>query len=82
MSRTLLIRTPKGTQEINYASLTMDQLVSRLSCYEQKYGSPLGQFTVNVTCEQVGPQEMTDLMDWESLEAELSFRKSHIQLTK
>ena len=82
MSRRLLIRTPKGTQEINYASIPLDELVNRISCYEQKYGSSLAQFTVNVTCEQVGPQEMTDLMDWESLEAELSFRKSHIQLAK
>jgi hypothetical protein len=79
MTRKLFIETSDGKQEINYQTLTSGDILRRIREYEQKYGSPFDAYSGRLSCDRLSPQEMTDLMDWECLEAELTARKQAAQ---
>ena len=54
------------------------EVVKRISAYQKKYGSPFVQYNSHLSCEQIGPEEMTDIMDWECLEGELAARQKAV----
>ncbi len=76
MNRKLLIETLEGSREIDYGSLSPGEIAKRISTYEKRFGLSFVQYSSHLSCEQIGPQEMTDVMDWECLEAELAARKN------
>lgn len=76
MSRKLLIETSEGTREIHYGALSSGEITRRISEYEKRYGSSFVQFSKHLSCDQIGPQEMTDVMDWECLETERASRQN------
>ena len=75
MTRRLVIESSEdGRQEINYSTMPVREISSRIRSYEKKYGSPFPQFLQSYNCDNATPQEITDYMDWKNLVRERSDR--------
>ena len=75
MTRKLIIESSEnGTTEIDYSSLAVRQIGSRIRTYEKKYGVNFQKFLQRYNCDTATPQEISDYMDWKNLVAELADR--------
>ena len=83
MTRKLVIESSEdGRTEINYSSLTVDEITCRILTYEKRYGANFEKFLQGYSCDNASPQEITDYMDWKNLVVELADRNVGTGRTK
>jgi outer membrane phospholipase A len=73
----LIIETPEGTQEIDYAKLSSEEITERIRIYAQRYGG-YEKFLSQYDCGSSSFEESVVLMDWESLVEEKK-RRQHAE---
>lgn len=74
--RTLVIgSSERKRREINYTALSPREIDQRIGRYERKYRADFEAYDSRFSCSDATPQEMTDIMDWESLIQEKRIRK-------
>lgn len=72
---TLIIQDGNKRREINYSDLADDYIEDRIEEYEAKYGKSFQGFYNSFDCGEASMDELTDLLDWESLVEEKKARK-------
>ena len=73
MTRKLVIESSEdGRTEINYSSLDVREITSRMRTDEKRYGGKFDKFLQSYNCDTASPLEITDYMDWKNLVAELA----------
>ena len=71
---TLIIQDGDKRREINYSELSDDYIEKRIGEYETKYGKNFQGFYNSFDCSEASMDELTDLLDWESLVEEKKAR--------
>jgi len=71
---TLIIQDGETKKEINYSELADDCIDQRIEEYEKKHGMTYQEFNNGFDCGEAGMDELTDLLDWESLMEEKKLR--------
>ncbi len=75
MSIKLVIEENGKRTEIDYDTLSMAEIKSRIRSYEKKHG-PYHRFIKTYSCSDSTPDETTDVMDWECLIEEKTRRSA------
>lgn len=76
MTRKAVIESSEhGRIEIDYSAMTLPEIKERIRAYEKKYGQPLSAYNRQFNCGSASPQEMLDIMDWETLVQERADRR-------
>lgn len=71
---TLIIQDGDKKREINYSELSDDFIEKRIEEYETKHGKIFQEFYNGFDCGEASMDELTDLLDWESLVEERKAR--------
>ncbi|MFC1715661.1 hypothetical protein ACFL6S_18485 [Candidatus Poribacteria bacterium] len=72
---TILTIHDNGTKrEINYSELSADYIEKSIQGYEEKHGMSYTDFYSRFDCGEADMDELTDLLDWESLVEEQKVR--------
>lgn len=71
---TLIIQDGDKKREINYSELSDDYIEKRIEEYETKHGKTFQKFYNGFDCGEASMDELTDLLDWESLVEERKAR--------
>lgn len=74
MIKKFVIEEDGKRTEINYSELSMREINSRIRVYEKKYGASFSKYFRTFSCDEAGPDDTTDVMDWEYLVAEKTER--------
>ena len=75
---TLIIQDGEATKEIRYSELSDNYIDGRIEEYEKKYGKTYQEFYNGFDCGEAGMDELTDLLDWESLVEEKKARMEKV----
>jgi Family of unknown function (DUF6516) len=70
----LIVETPEGTREIDYAKLTSGEIAQRLRTYDQQYGG-YEKFLGQYDCGASSFEDSVILMDWDGLLEEKKRRR-------
>lgn len=75
---TLIIQDGDKRREINYSELSDDYIEECIRGYEARYGKNFQVFYNGFDCGEASMNELTDLLDWESLVEERKARMEKV----
>jgi len=70
----LIIQDGEIRKEINYSELSEEHIEQHIEQYEKKYDMTYQEFYNGFDCDEASIDELTDLLDWESLVEEKKVR--------
>ena len=70
----LIIQDGEEKKEIDYSELSEEHIEQRIKQYEEKYDMSYQEFYNGFDCDDASMDELTDLLDWESLVEEKKVR--------